>query len=72
MFSTDPENHISSFSIISSYSLQPHEVEQLVYMVKHLTDQMHRSNKNAEVIWYDSVIKTGQLRWQNKLCEDNR
>ena len=26
----------------------------------------------SEVIWYDSIIDTGQLKWQNKLCEKNR
>ena len=23
----------------------------------------------SEVIWYDSIIDTGQLKWQNKPCE---
>ncbi|XP_066917275.1 cytosolic endo-beta-N-acetylglucosaminidase-like isoform X2 [Clytia hemisphaerica] len=52
--------------------VEDEEMDQLVYLVKHLTDEMHKSNNDAQVIWYDSVIKSGQLRWQNKLCADNR
>jgi len=33
---------------------------------------MHASNEHAEVIWYDSIIETGELKWQDMLCEKNK
>ena len=44
----------------------------IVYFVRRLTEEMHSSNEHSEVIWYDSVINTGQLHWQDKLCEKNK
>ena len=37
-----------------------------------LTEALHYRIPGSEVIWYDSIIDTGQLKWQNKLCEKNR
>jgi len=40
--------------------------------VEYLTCEMHRHIVHAEVIWYDSVTRDGELRWQNELNEHNR
>ena len=40
--------------------------------VKYLTEQQHQRDPTSEVIWYDSIIETGKLDWQNELNEKNR
>ncbi|XP_012284248.1 uncharacterized protein LOC105701771 [Orussus abietinus] len=47
------------------------DMEKLIYFVKYLTDSMHQEIEESEVLWYDSVTKTGQLRWQNELNDEN-
>ncbi|XP_062513553.1 cytosolic endo-beta-N-acetylglucosaminidase-like isoform X2 [Corticium candelabrum] len=37
----------------------------------YLTDRMHDCIANSQVIWYDSVINTGELKWQNELNKMN-
>jgi mannosyl-glycoprotein endo-beta-N-acetylglucosaminidase len=37
----------------------------------HLTNQMHVVRKGSSVIWYDSVISSGELQWQNTLNTKN-
>ncbi|XP_057311525.1 cytosolic endo-beta-N-acetylglucosaminidase-like isoform X2 [Hydractinia symbiolongicarpus] len=52
--------------------IKPDRVQNVVLFLKMLTESMHQAIKGSEVIWYDSVINTGQLKWQNKLCSVNR
>ncbi|XP_054616456.1 cytosolic endo-beta-N-acetylglucosaminidase [Dunckerocampus dactyliophorus] len=40
--------------------------------LRYLTDQMHEQIPGSMVLWYDSVIETGQLKWQNELNQSNR
>lgn len=40
--------------------------------LRYLTDQMHERVPGSLVLWYDSVVENGQLRWQNELNESNR
>uniref|UniRef100_A0A7N8XD03 Cytosolic endo-beta-N-acetylglucosaminidase n=1 Tax=Mastacembelus armatus TaxID=205130 RepID=A0A7N8XD03_9TELE len=40
--------------------------------LRYLTDQMHERIPTSLVMWYDSVIEDGQLKWQNELNESNR
>lgn len=40
--------------------------------MKILTVKMHEANQDSIVIWYDSVIQSGELKWQNELNEHNR
>jgi len=40
--------------------------------VEYLTSEMHRRIKHSEVIWFDSVTRDGELKWQNELNERNR
>lgn len=44
----------------------------LVYLAKTLTLKMHKQDPNSEIIWYDSVINTGELKWQDELNCLNR
>lgn len=47
-------------------------VENLTEFVKYLTVEQHKHCPGSKVIWYDSVIETGELSWQNALNSKNR
>jgi len=46
------------------------DVPKLESFLKQLKEK--NSQSNGKVIWYDSVINTGKLSWQNALCEKNK
>ncbi|XP_074967281.1 cytosolic endo-beta-N-acetylglucosaminidase [Phalacrocorax aristotelis] len=47
-------------------------VGNLPHFLRHLTAQVHSAVPGGLVIWYDSVLQNGALRWQNELNEQNR
>ncbi|XP_053938953.1 cytosolic endo-beta-N-acetylglucosaminidase isoform X2 [Cuculus canorus] len=47
-------------------------VGNLPPFLRHLTAQVHRAVPGGLVIWYDSVLQNGTLKWQNGLNEENR
>ncbi|XP_068510771.1 cytosolic endo-beta-N-acetylglucosaminidase [Anas acuta] len=47
-------------------------VENLSPFLRRLTAQVHSAVPGGLVIWYDSVLENGALRWQNELNEQNR
>ena len=51
---------------------QVEEVPAMCAFVKYLTSEMRRCIGHSEVIWYDSVTCSGELKWQNELNEYNR
>nr|XP_006635444.2 PREDICTED: cytosolic endo-beta-N-acetylglucosaminidase isoform X1 [Lepisosteus oculatus] len=40
--------------------------------LRYLTDQMHQRVEGSVVLWYDSVLQNGELKWQNELNDQNR
>ncbi|KAM6403697.1 cytosolic endo-beta-N-acetylglucosaminidase [Rhynochetos jubatus] len=40
--------------------------------LRHLTAEVHGAVPGGLVIWYDSVVQNGALRWQNELNQENR
>ena len=40
--------------------------------LRHLTAQVRSAVPGGMVIWYDSVLRNGALKWQNELNEENR
>ncbi|KAI4455917.1 endo beta n-acetylglucosaminidase [Holotrichia oblita] len=46
--------------------------QNLKHFIKYLTDNLHRKQQESYIIWYDSVINSGDLQWQNELNEKNR
>ncbi|CAI5674091.1 cytosolic endo-beta-N-acetylglucosaminidase [Oreochromis niloticus] len=40
--------------------------------LRYLTDQMHERVSGSLVLWYDSVLDNGELKWQNELNQSNR
>ncbi|XP_029815983.1 cytosolic endo-beta-N-acetylglucosaminidase [Manacus vitellinus] len=47
-------------------------VGNLPPFLRDLTARVHSAVPGGLVIWYDSVLQDGTLRWQNELNEDNR
>ncbi|XP_035036139.1 cytosolic endo-beta-N-acetylglucosaminidase isoform X1 [Hippoglossus stenolepis] len=47
-------------------------VKNTPLFLRYLTDQMHERVSGSQVLWYDSVIESGQLLWQNALNQSNR
>uniref|UniRef100_A0A3P9L8J1 Cytosolic endo-beta-N-acetylglucosaminidase n=1 Tax=Oryzias latipes TaxID=8090 RepID=A0A3P9L8J1_ORYLA len=39
--------------------------------LQYLTEQMHERVPSSLVLWYDSVIQSGELKWQNELNQSN-
>ncbi|CAL1291727.1 unnamed protein product [Larinioides sclopetarius] len=52
--------------------VKPYQIPLLKYFVKSLTTKMHAYIPGSQVIWYDSVLKNGDLLWQNCLNDLNR
>uniref|UniRef100_A0A3B3ZNA8 Cytosolic endo-beta-N-acetylglucosaminidase n=1 Tax=Periophthalmus magnuspinnatus TaxID=409849 RepID=A0A3B3ZNA8_9GOBI len=40
--------------------------------LRYLTEQIHERVSAGLVLWYDSVVQTGKLHWQNELNQNNR
>lgn len=40
--------------------------------LRHLTAEVHGAVPGGLVIWYDSILESGTLRWQNELNQQNR
>ncbi|KAM4635476.1 cytosolic endo-beta-N-acetylglucosaminidase isoform 2-T2 [Polymixia lowei] len=47
-------------------------VKNTPLFLRYLTDQMHERVSGSMVLWYDSVLENGQLKWQNELNQANR
>ncbi|XP_075297425.1 cytosolic endo-beta-N-acetylglucosaminidase isoform X1 [Opisthocomus hoazin] len=47
-------------------------VGNLPPFLRHLTAQVRSAVPGGMVIWYDSVLRNGALKWQNELNEENR
>lgn len=55
-----------------SLCFQAVAVQNTPLFLRYLTDQMHERVPGSLVLWYDSVIENGQLKWQNELNQSNR
>lgn len=47
-------------------------VKNTPLFLRYLTDQLHERVPGSLVLWYDSVLENGQLKWQNELNQSNR
>ncbi|ELT96975.1 hypothetical protein CAPTEDRAFT_184001 [Capitella teleta] len=52
--------------------LETSQVPMLVHFVAYLTEKVKLSLNRGFVIWYDSVVRSGALQWQNELNMENR
>ncbi|XP_028608676.1 cytosolic endo-beta-N-acetylglucosaminidase isoform X2 [Grammomys surdaster] len=53
-------------------SLSPAAVKNTPLFLQYLTAQLHQEVPGGLVLWYDSVVQSGQLKWQDELNEQNR
>lgn len=47
------------------------KIPTLKYLVRRLSNRIHEEIPHGTVIWYDSVIEDGSLKWQNEVNEKN-
>lgn len=47
------------------------KIPTLKYLVRSLSKRIHEEIPHGTVIWYDSVIEDGSLKWQNEVNEKN-
>ncbi|KAK7938350.1 hypothetical protein WMY93_001676 [Mugilogobius chulae] len=47
-------------------------VKNMPLFLHYLTEQIHERVSGGLVLWYDSVVHTGKLTWQNQLNQNNR
>ncbi|KAM4033819.1 cytosolic endo-beta-N-acetylglucosaminidase isoform 1-T1 [Anomaloglossus baeobatrachus] len=52
--------------------LSPVAVSRVPLFLSYLTEKLHAQVPGGLVLWYDSVIHTGELKWQNELNDENR
>ncbi|KFO35674.1 Cytosolic endo-beta-N-acetylglucosaminidase, partial [Fukomys damarensis] len=53
-------------------SLSVAAVQNTPAFLRYLTAQLHQHVPAGLVLWYDSVVQSGQLKWQDELNEHNR
>ncbi|KAJ7315895.1 hypothetical protein JRQ81_002057 [Phrynocephalus forsythii] len=53
-------------------SLSVTAARNLPHFLRYLTTQVHKAVPGGQVLWYDSVLPSGELRWQNELNEMNK
>ncbi|XP_007958023.1 cytosolic endo-beta-N-acetylglucosaminidase [Orycteropus afer afer] len=46
-------------------------VGNLPPFLRYLTSELHRVVPGGLVLWYDSVVRSGELKWQDELNEEN-
>ncbi|XP_030379471.1 cytosolic endo-beta-N-acetylglucosaminidase-like [Scaptodrosophila lebanonensis] len=51
--------------------VRPEYLQKLIYFVRQLRVATEAEIPHGRVFWYDSVINTGELLWQNELNERN-
>lgn len=53
-------------------SWQVTAARNMPHFLRYLTAQVHKLVPGGQVVWYDSVLQSGELKWQNELNENNR
>lgn len=52
-------------------SADDEQVPMLKQFIQTLSIRIHQEIPHGKIIWYDSVIESGSLSWQNEVNEDN-
>ncbi|XP_078736724.1 cytosolic endo-beta-N-acetylglucosaminidase [Lampetra fluviatilis] len=53
-------------------NVQPEKVPVLLGFLRYLRERLRAVSPRAMVLWYDSVVASGRLDWQNELNDKNR
>lgn len=54
------------------FRLQVAAVGNVPHFLRYLSAQLHWQVPGGLVLWYDSVVSSGQVKWQDELNEQNR
>ncbi|XP_075159363.1 cytosolic endo-beta-N-acetylglucosaminidase [Haematobia irritans] len=63
--------HFEGWLINIECKVEPDSMENLYYFLNRLREAVEEHVEFGMVFWYDSVIETGALQWQNELNEKN-
>uniref|UniRef100_A0ABM5FN27 mannosyl-glycoprotein endo-beta-N-acetylglucosaminidase n=1 Tax=Pogona vitticeps TaxID=103695 RepID=A0ABM5FN27_9SAUR len=64
--------HFDGWLVNIENSLSVTAARNLRHFLRYLTTQVHKAVPGGQVLWYDSVLQSGELRWQNELNELNK
>lgn len=64
--------HFDGWLINIENSLNLAAVKNMPRFLQYLTAQLHQQVPGGLVLWYDSVLQSGALKWQDELNEQNR
>ncbi|XP_058531266.1 cytosolic endo-beta-N-acetylglucosaminidase [Ochotona princeps] len=64
--------HFDGWLINIENTLSAAAVRNTPSFLRYLTEQLHQHVPGGQVLWYDSVVQSGQLKWQDELNEQNR
>ncbi|ETE62741.1 Cytosolic endo-beta-N-acetylglucosaminidase, partial [Ophiophagus hannah] len=64
--------HFDGWLINIENTLSALAAQKMPHFLQHLTAEVHRLVPGGQVLWYDSVLKNGELKWQNELNELNK
>ncbi|XP_061866655.1 cytosolic endo-beta-N-acetylglucosaminidase isoform X2 [Colius striatus] len=64
--------HFDGWLVNLENTLSAAVARNLPPFLRHLTAQVHSAVPGGLVIWYDSILQNGTLRWQNELNDENR
>ncbi|KAI8584447.1 hypothetical protein K450DRAFT_216450 [Umbelopsis ramanniana AG] len=48
-----------------------YKAQQMVKLLRYLTEKLHQRIPHSKIIWYDSMTKNGDIKWQNTLNDMN-
>ena len=54
-----------------NFEVEVNLVPELLDWLTFLREELHREIPGAELMWYDSVLHNGKVRWQSALTEEN-
>lgn len=43
-----------------------------IRLLKYLTEKIHQRIPNSKIVWYDSMTKEGDIKWQNTVNDMNK
>uniref|UniRef100_A0A670Y734 Cytosolic endo-beta-N-acetylglucosaminidase n=1 Tax=Pseudonaja textilis TaxID=8673 RepID=A0A670Y734_PSETE len=64
--------HFDGWLINIENTLSASSAQKMPHFLQHLTAEVHRLVPGGQVLWYDSILKNGELKWQNELNELNK
>jgi len=54
-----------------NFEVKIEKTEVLLNWLKYLRKRIHEEIPGGELMWYDSVVHNGELKWQSALNENN-